>query len=354
MKKGILLIALVLLLALSLITIGCAKPAPAPPPAPTPAPAPAPPTFKFKAAQAMMPKDTLTHKDLIELCDTITKQTNGKITFDVFGPEIGDWTELDVMNMKGAVTLQFNSRNASYDPRENITSLPFLAPGFKEANAACGPGGVFETLERQWSYSTNQYYLATFLNNLGMLGLKSKIIKTPEEAKGVKIRCWPAETPKCMVTKMGFTAVTIPWAEAPTAVGSGIVDGWVGSGSVYHYTLFRDVAKVQMKTFDFMEMWHIMINLDAWKSLPKEYQDIIQKVSYDISVKRLSQLEDEENEYSKKLVDYGWTVVDMPKDYPKELARWAGLARECWKDLEPLIGKANIDQVKVAMGYPVQ
>jgi len=349
--RKIFALLMVVLLMVGLVLAGCAKPAP------TPAPAPAPkaelPSFKFKAAQAMMTKDTLTHQDLIEFTGNITKGTNGKITFEVFGPEIGDWTELDVMNMKGTVELQFNARYPSYDPRENITSLPFLAPGFKEANEACKPGGVFERIERQWAKSTNQYYLATFLNNMGMLGLKSKVIKTPEEAKGVKIRCWPGETPKCYVAKMGFTPVTIPWAEAPTAIGTGIADGWVGSGSVYHYTLFRDVAKVQMKTFDFMEMWHVIINLDAWNRLPKEFQDVVQKASYDISLKRLSQLEAEENEYSKKLVDYGWTVVDMPKNYPKELARWAELARECWKDLEPLIGKAWIDEVKVAMGYPV-
>jgi TRAP-type C4-dicarboxylate transport system substrate-binding protein len=298
----------------------------------------------------MMTKDTLTHLDLVEFCDTITAQTDGKVTFDVFGPEIGDWTELDVMNMMGTVEVQFNSRYPSYDPRENISSLPFLAPGFEAARKLTSPGAIFEQIERQWTKSTNQYYLATFLNNLGMIGLNTDPITTPEQAEGVKIRCWPGETPKCYVAKLGFTPVTIPWAEAPTAVGTGVVDGWVGSGSVYHYTLFRDVARTQMKTFDFMEMWHITMNLDAWNSMPEKYQRIFQDVAYAISVKRLGQLEDEEAEYGQMLIDYGWEVVDMPKDYPEELERWAELARECWVDLEPLIGKAWIDQVKAAAG----
>ena len=43
----------------------------------------------------------------------------------------------------------------------------------------------------------------------------------------------------------------------------------------------------------------------------------------------------------------------MAQDYPDELAVWADLARECWVDLEPLIGKVWIDQVREALGMPV-
>lgn len=351
-KRTILALVMVVALVSGLMAAGCAAPEPAP--APAPAPAPELPSFHLKASQAMMTKDTLTHQDVVEFCNTINQRTNGKITWDVFGPEIGDWTELDVMCMKGTVDVQFNAHDPGYDPRWNITSLPFLAPGFKAAAELTSPGAVFEQLGKQWAPDSNMYYLATFLNNLGMLGLNHDPIMTPEQAEGVKIRCWPGETPKCYVAKMGFTPVTIPWAEAPTAVGTGIVDGWVGAGSVYHYTLFRDVARTQMKTFDFMEMWDITINMDMWNKLPQEYKDIFQEEAFRISEKRLSQLEDEEAEYGQKLIDYGWEVVDMPNEYPDELARWAELARECWVDLAPLIGNVWIDQVKAAAGILVE
>ena len=380
MKTKVLLIPIAILLVVSLVA--CAAPTPAPAPAPTAtvtapaatatvtapaatttvtAPAPAPttapvaplPELQLKIAQAMMTKDTLTHALVIEFAETVEKATDGKVTFDVFGPEIGDWTELDVMATMGTIDVVFNAHDPGYDPRWNATTLPFAAPGFKEAVAVAGPGGIFDKQGKTWAADIGQYYLSPFLNNLTMLGLNTDPIYTPEQAAGVKIRVWPAETPKCYVAKMGFTPVTIPWAEAPTAVGTGIVDGWVGAGSVYHYTLFRDVARTQMKTFDAMEQWDISMNLDLWNSFPPEYQELFQATAYAMSVKRLGQLEDEENDYSQQLIDYGWTVVDMPNDYPAEYAVWVELARECWVDLEPLIGKIWIDQIRAAMGMPV-
>ncbi|MFC1912510.1 TRAP transporter substrate-binding protein DctP [Chloroflexota bacterium] len=380
MSKKILLIPVAILLVVSLIA--CAAPEPAPAPAPTTtvtapaatvtapaatttvtAPAPATttapaapvvlPELHMKVAQAQMTKDTLTHAAVEEFAEVVNQRTDGKITWDVFGPEIGDWTELDVMATMGTIDVVFNAHDPGYDPRWNITSLPFAATGFADAAAATGPGAIFEQMGKMWAPDIGQYYLSTFLNNLGMLGLNHDPIVNNEQAAGVKIRCWPGETPKCYVAKMGFTPVTIPWAEAPTAIGTGIADGWVGSGSVYHWTLFRDVARTQMKTFDFMEMWDICMNLDAWNSMPAEYQTIFQEEAHRLSVKRLGQLEEEENEYGQKLIDYGWEVVDMAEDYPDEIEAWALLARECWTDLEPLIGKVWIDMVRAEFGMEV-
>jgi len=308
----------------------------------------------MKAAQAMCLKETLTHLDLVEFSERITEATDGKITWDIFGPEVGDWTELDIMAMMGTIDVQFNAHDPGYDPRWNATTLPFGATSFESAAEVTGPGAIFEQMGKQWAPDSGLHYLATFLNNLGMIGLNTpEPVLTPEQAEGVKIRCWPGETPKCYVAKMGFTPITIPWAEAPTAIGTGIADGWVGSGSVYHWTLFRDVAHIQLKTFDFMEMWDISINLEAWNRLPPEYQELFQEEAHRISVIRLNQLAEEEAEYEQKLKDYGWTIVYMAEDYPDELAVWAGLARECWVDLEPLIGKLWIDKVREALGMPV-
>jgi len=335
-------ISVAAMLLLSVIIVGCA-----------PAPPAESPTLHLKASQAMMPKDALTHLCVIEMCDRITERTDGKITWDIFGPEIGDWTELEIMVKKGTIDLQFNAFATGFDPRWNILYLPFLASTFEEAREVCGPGGPFDEMGKIFAPDGDMYYLGTFLNNVGMLGLNTDPIMTPEQAKGVKIRVWPAEIPKIYIEKMGFTAVTIPWAEAPTAIATGVADGWIGSGSVYHWMLFRDVARTQMITFDFLEIWAITMNLDRWNALPKEYQEIIQEEAVRIIAKRLDQVEEEELEYRQKLIDYGWTVVNMAEEYPNELKVWQELAREAWDEIEPLVGKIWMDKLKVAMGIPV-
>ncbi|MBW2368827.1 MAG: hypothetical protein JRH15_13180, partial [Deltaproteobacteria bacterium] len=64
------------------------------------------PSIKVKVAQAMMPKTSLTHTLIKEFAANVTARTEGKVTFKIFGPEIGDWAELERMTKRGAVHMQ--------------------------------------------------------------------------------------------------------------------------------------------------------------------------------------------------------------------------------------------------------
>ena len=308
------------------------------------------PKMKLKVAQAMLPKHSLTHKLIVEMCENVTKRTDGKITWRIFGPEIGDWTELERMTKKGAVDMQFNAWDTSLDKRWNAAYLPFLAGSWDDVRKVYAPRGVFDRLGAQWAADANLHYMGTWLNNMGSVGLKGKPVLSPEEAKGVKVRTPPMDIFKCYVEKMGFTTITIPWAETPTAISTGVADGWVGSGAVYMYNLFRDVANTMVVTLEFGEMWSVTYNQKKWNKLPKEYQAIIQEETDKIIVKRLSQVEDEENDYQQKLMDHGWNVINMAKDHPDKLNVWKKQCRECWEIYTPILGDKIMKELKGMVG----
>ncbi|MFO8088718.1 MAG: TRAP transporter substrate-binding protein DctP [Desulfatiglandaceae bacterium] len=311
------------------------------------------PEFKLKCAQAMMPKNSLTHQMMLEMCENITKRTDGAVTWKFFGPEVGDWLELERMVMKGVIDVQFNAWDTSLDPRWNVIYLPFLASTWDEVRKVYASGGPYDELGKSWAQDAGLYYLGTWLNTMGSLGLNGPPVTSIEGAAGKKIRCPPLNMFKCYVEKMGFTTVTIPWAEAPTSVSTGVVDGWVGSGAVYMYDLFRDVAKTMVVTYDFGEMWSITMNHKKWQKLPPEYQKIFQEESDKIIAAHLDKVEEEELTYQQKLKDHGWTVVDMAVEHPEELKRWRDEARKCWDVFEPVVGKIWMDKIKEIMGMPV-
>ncbi len=308
------------------------------------------PEMKIKVAQAMLPKDSLTHKLIEEMCANVTKRTDGKITWRIFGPEIGDWTELERMAMKGAVDMQFNAWDTSLDERWNSAYLPFLVSTWDEARKVYAPGGVFDQLGKKWALDADLHYMGTWLNNLGSLGLKDKPITTVDAAKGIKVRCPPMDIFKCYVEKMGFTTVTIPWAETPTAISTGVADGWVGSGAVYMYNLFRDVANTMVVTYDFGEMWSVSFNLKKWNALPDEYKKIIQEETDKIIKKHLDQVEAEEMDFQAKLKEHGWNVINMAEEHPEELKVWKSRCRECWDLYTPILGKETMDELKKMVG----
>jgi TRAP-type C4-dicarboxylate transport system substrate-binding protein len=309
-------------------------------------------TFELKVSQAMMATTSITHQDMVEWGEAITDRTDGKVTWTYFGPEIGDWTELQRMVTEGAVDAQINAFDTSLDPRWNAFYLPFLVSSWDGAREVFGPGGIFDELGKEWAEKSNVYYLGSWLNNLASFGFRfDKPITNSADAKGVKIRCFPMDIGKCYVEKMGFTSITLTWAEAPTAIATGVADGWIGSGAVYWYDLFRDIAKSASLTYECCETWAMTMNLDRWNSLPEEYQEIIQEESTKMIIKHLGQVEEEEIYYQEKLIDeYGWTIVDMAKEHPEDLQEWKDSARECWELFEPVIGKQYVDRIRAATG----
>lgn len=307
------------------------------------------PKLTLKVSQAMMPKTSITHQLIEEMAANVTERTDGKITWKIFGPEIGDWAELERMTKRGAVDMQFNSFDTSLDPRWSLPNMPFTVSSWEQAREVYARGGIIEQICSPWAEEKGLKYLGPWLNNLASLGMRNKVVTTPEGAKGLKIRVPPVESYRCFVEKMGFSTVTIPWAEAPTAVATGLVDGWVGSGAVYMYDLFRDVASVMIVTLDSPEAWHVTFNLNKWNKLPEAYKNIIQEETNKVIAKHLNDIEKEELDNQAKLKEAGWTIVDMAKDHPEDLARWKKLSMECWTDMAPVIGEENLNRLKAAV-----
>lgn len=300
------------------------------------------PEMELKVAQAMMPKTSLTHQLIEEFAAAVTQRTAGKLKFKIFGPEIGDWTELERMTKRGAVDMQFNAFDTGLDARWNFFTLPFMVSNWDQVRKVFSKGGIVTELGEKWAQEKELYYLGPWLNNLASLGMQKKVVTNEADAKGLKVRVPPIDTYRCFVEKMGFSPVTIPWAEAPTAVATGLVDGWVGSGAVYMYDLFRDVAKVMVVTYDSPETWHVTYNLKKWEKLPKEYQTIITEEVEKIINKHLDLVEQEEIDNQAKLTAAGWTVTTPSAE---ELGAWKERCLECWQTYESIVGKENIEKL---------
>lgn len=335
-------VCLGLVLVLTMVA-ACAAPGPTP----TTEPPKELPAMQLKIAQGMYPTDTFMHNNMVQMAEAITERTGDKITWTIFGPEIGDWTETEIMNKMGTIDYVWGSHSSGFDPRWNLLGMPFLASDLEGAIKFLGPDGLFMDLGKDFAADGGQYLLSFHLSGFGQLCLNIDPVMTPEQAAGVKIRVWASEAAKCYVAKMGFTPVTIPWAEAPTAVSTGIVDGLIGASTFLQWQIFRDICRTQIRTFDFMDYFTMTWNLESWNSLPEEYQKIIQEESIAAAKRQQDNVEAEENDNMQKLRDdNGWEIVDMAKDYPDELAVWQALGRECWTDMEPIVGKQYIDRLR--------
>ena len=124
------------------------------------------PKVKLRVAQAMMPKTSLTHKLIEEFAANVTQRSEGKIKFKIFGPEIGDWTELERMTKRGAVDMQFNAFDTGLDARWNFFTLPFMVSNWDQVRKVFSKGGIVTELGEKWASEQELYYLGPWLNNL--------------------------------------------------------------------------------------------------------------------------------------------------------------------------------------------
>ncbi len=105
----------------------------------------------------------------------------------------------------------------------------------------------------------------------------NKVITTPEDLKGMKLRVPGSQLFIDTINAMGATATPLPFGETISAVQQGVVDGLEGTVDAYGSNGSSEVAKNMAFTKHFLGTCGVYINSDVFYSMPKEYQDIVQE-----------------------------------------------------------------------------
>jgi len=108
-----------------------------------------------------------------------------------------------------------------------------------------------------------------------LLTTKGKVIKSPDDLKGMKVRV--PEVPIYLETirAMGASPVAVATAEIYTALGTGVADGQENPAtSIYTWKLY-EVQKYLMMTGHITQNNLIVINETAWKGMEPALQAIV-------------------------------------------------------------------------------
>ena len=105
----------------------------------------------------------------------------------------------------------------------------------------------------------------------------NKLIETPEDLKGLKIRVPGSQIFIDTINAMGATAVGMPFGETLSAVQQGVVDGLEGTVDAMRNNGSYEVCKNVAFTKHFLGTCGVYINKDVFESIPEEYQKIIEE-----------------------------------------------------------------------------
>lgn len=276
--------------------------------------APADYKLVLKLSHVFAPGEQLT-KSIDKAAESIKERTNGAI-------EIQTYPQGQLATYKDG--LEQVVRGSEFISVEDPSYLGDYVPDF---NALVGPM-MYNSID-EYEYLIETDLVKDMIAKAEEKGIKvlaldyvfgfrsmmtNKVITTPADLKGMKIRVPGSQLFIDTMNAMGATATPMAFSETISAVQQGVVDGLEGTMDAYATNGSAEVAKNMAFTNHFLGTCGVYINIDLWNTIPKEYQDIIQEEFTNNAKDMINQISTNYDSTMKELEGQGIKFNDVDHD----------------------------------------
>jgi len=274
---------------------------------------------------------------------------------------------------KGRVKVEIFANSTLYKDKEELEALQMgsvqmLAP----VAGKFGPAGVkeFEVFDLPYIFPNEEALHrvtrgpigASLLKKLeprGMVGLSywdagfrvlssNKPIRTPEEARGQKIRINSSKVNQAIIKAIGGLPQTMAFSEVYQALQTGVVDGADGNLSNLYTQKQYEVQKNITLTRHTYSGYVVVMNKAFWEKLPADVKTDVTAAMKDASDFNDKVAEEDENKSLSAIKASGKsTIHTLTAD---EKARWVKALMPVQNELAPRIGKELISAIRKETG----
>jgi len=225
------------------------------------------------------------HKALAFMAGRLEEKSNGSVCVEIYPNEqLGSETDCIAQLRRGALAMV----KTSTAPLESF--LPEMA--------VFGVPYVFEGNEHCWKVLNGEIGKELLMagERVGLRGLcfydagarsfytVDKMMRSPEDLKGQKIRVQQSETAMNMVEALGGSPTPVPWGELYTALQQRMVDGAENNPPSFYSNRHFEVCKY----FSLDEHTRVpdvlLISKNVWESMPAHVQQWVQEAADESSV----------------------------------------------------------------------
>ncbi|QNB46340.1 DctP family TRAP transporter solute-binding subunit [Thermanaerosceptrum fracticalcis] len=305
-KKGLTWM-MILLLSISLLIVGCGgnKPAEAPKNNQQ-----GPIVLKLGH---VLNESSPFHKGAVEFAKKVETKSNGKLKIEVYpSAQLGNDRTLAEGLQLGTVDMSVSGTATvtGFVPRLQVFDLPFI---FRDAEHAYkvldGPIGseVLKDFEAKGIVG-----LAFWENGFRHVTNSKKIIKKPEDVKGMKIRVQEIPLHVSFWKQLGADPTPMAWTEVYTALQQGTVDGQENPVQTIYTQKIYEVQKYISMTGHVYAPAVIMMSKKTYDKLPADLQKIVVEAARETATYERNYIKELEDKAIKELPGLGMQVEMNP------------------------------------------
>lgn len=250
--------------------------------------------------------DEQTAKSLVKVVKAINERSKGSLELQLFTSgtlPIGkdgmeqvangsDWILVDGINFIGDYIPDYNAITGpmlykSFDEYIRMTKTPLV----QELNKAALEKGI-KVLSLDWVFGFRSM-------------ITNKVIETPEDMRGLKIRVPTSQLYTYTIEAMGASPVAMPYPDTYAAIQQKVIDGIEGSILTLYGTKQYENVKNFSLTRHLLGVSGVYISKKCWDSLTDEERTIIQEEFDKGTQDNLNETIKLEKQYEDKLKELG-------------------------------------------------
>lgn len=269
------------------------------------------------------------------------KKLPGKVQVQVFPNSqlFGDGKEMEALVLGDVQIIAPSlSKFSKYTPKLQVFDLPFL---FDDIDAVDRFQDSEKGQELLNSMTKKGIKGLGFIHN-GMKQLSAnKMLKKPEDAKGLKFRIQSSDVLEAQFKAIGANPQKLAFSEVYSALQTGVVDGQENTWSNIYTQKFHEVQKYIMETNHGVIDYMVIVNGPWWEKLPADIKKGLNEAMVE-SIKYGNKVAQEEGlSFRQKIIDD--KKAEVVKLSKAEMKPWREAMKPVWKKFEGEIGKDLID-----------
>ena len=276
--------------------------------------------------------------------EIVEKNSNGRITVNLYassqlGSEPEMWEGMQIGTCDMAVMT--NAYVSSYVRANGALDLPFIFTDLDQAREVLD--GEFGQALIDNMEGTGVTCLAYSEGGFRQLCTKKAGIWTPEDLKGMKIRCMETKIYLSAYEALGVNATPMAWGELLTALQQGAVDGCDAPLSVLYTNGFPDICKYIDNINLLYSPLPVCISTSVYKSLSEEDQNILKNAALEAAKETRASNDAMAEKMETDLEADGMTIIPT---IDVDTQAFQNTVQPCYDEMESYIGVEWVDRIK--------